>query len=85
MALTGITKLEIIMNAITNAPVATIKHSTDEDLRIELSVVQNGDKFTIETDTGETVGEYEFASRQDALDAIESFYRGECWDLQWSI
>lgn len=65
--------------------VATVKHPVEDNLRIELSVVTSGEKFTIETDNEETIGEYQFKSREDALEAIEAFYRGECWDLQWSI
>jgi hypothetical protein len=52
--------------------------------RVYLSVLKEGKNWWIHVSDGEFI-ECTFDSRQEALNAIQSFWGSVGWDLQWHI
>lgn len=57
---------------------------TDGDERISLSIAQDKEGFKILDEKGENAGQYAFASKEKALDALQIMWGCWPWDLQYN-
>jgi len=79
------------MNHDNRRAVASIAHNDPEISRRvylyirRLDADSKGNRYAIITGAGEDAGQYRFASRGEALQAIEQIWSSPEWDLQFSF